>query len=106
MTQISFGVRAGSASVTRPLLVDRNRTQLRAVGLQDFACGEVLRFLDRDFGAFVEQDAGSQRQRLLRAVDDQHIGGLGLDAAPPREVIAHRFAQRREPCVIGYPGRA
>jgi len=41
-----------------------------------------VRVFNDDLVAFVEQDIGGQRERLLGAADDQHIIGHGRNAAP------------------------
>jgi hypothetical protein len=73
------------------------RHDLRTVDLQRLAHRRIVRLLQQHLVARVEQHARGQRDRLLRAVDDHHVLRLGLDAATPRQVVAHRFAQRGQP---------
>ena len=53
----------------------------------------VAGVFDRDDRPFVDQDAGEQRDRLLRAADDDDIVRVAHHAAPPREVFADRLTQ-------------
>ena len=85
-------VRGGDISVATPPY----RVHARAMDLQHFAHRRVMRFLQHGAFAHVQEHACGQSHGLLGTGDDEHVRGGGLHAPTARQVVAHRFAQRRQ----------
>src|SRR5215468_4743007 len=57
----------------------------------------IYRILDRNLVARLDQDPRDQVQRLLRAVDDDHLRGVAHDRARSPQMRGDRFTQRLGP---------
>lgn len=77
-----MGRRHVDASQVRPeagrvetVFVHHVRDQSQAVRFEDLARALIGRIFDRNRIAGLEEDAGGETQRLLRAADDEDFGG-------------------------------
>ena len=89
------GARRSPSSTRRPCVVDRHRHQLGAGGDQAVARADRPRVLEPHAVAGIEQHRADQRERLLRAADDEDLLGVAADAAIGAQVRGDRLAQRR-----------
>ena len=85
-------------------MIDGHAEDLRASGPHDLASALIVRILEQHAIAFIEQHIGGERERLLRAADDEHILGRGNDAATARKIVTDLFAQYQQALRIGIVG--
>jgi hypothetical protein len=79
------------------LRVRADRHEPRAMGPQGVYRQLVARLLHHHRIALVQEQARQQRDRLLRAVDDDDVFRRADHPATPREVVSDRLAQRQQP---------
>ena len=79
----------------QPVVVHRDVHDLRLVGVERAQRADVGRRLGQDDVARIDEDAGGQVQRHLRADGDHHVVRVGLDALE-RHHLADLFAQLRD----------
>ena len=81
--------------------VGTNTDQARSVGFQYIHRQLVVRVFDDHTVTVVQEDARNQCYRLLRAADDQNVGGSpGRTSAAAQIVAATRRSGMKPPAVI------
>ena len=75
------------------VFVHRVRDQLQAVRFEDFARTLIGRVFDRNRIAWLEENAGGETQRLLRAADDEDFVGGARNASVPKKIRRDRFSE-------------
>ncbi len=78
--------RVGQRRDGNAVALHRHRMQPGAVRLEELPRARVARILDRRDVAGIEEHAGAQVERLLRAADHDHLAGLAAHRARPPEV--------------------
>ena len=78
----------------QPLAVDGDRDEPGAGHPQGVPRAVVARLLDPDLAVRLQQHAGRDVERLLRAADHQDLLGVATDGARRAQILGDRLAER------------
>src|SRR5262249_30302642 len=77
--------------------IDRDGNQTSAGGREDLACGRIVRVLDGDAVAGIDEHARDQIQGLLRSTDDDDVSRVARDAPTRAKILGDGTAKRLIP---------